>query len=193
MVTIILLGFFSIMVSFLFWKNIDLMRQVTELKKFKFRALTNPGFLDMLKSNLTLEEQHFSNIEPIVIKESTRAMQTLKIIVSPNCLACEVLVKNLLTFDFYSKFTNIYIYISAKEEGLNYEAMQKLSLSELHQAYTEKFNSYRLTADQQDSVYDAYQNNVVLLNSVSFTPMLVLNEAVLNYKSDLKDLFFLLK
>jgi len=192
MMIIILLGLFSIIVSFLFWKNVDLMRQVTELNKFKFSALTNPRFLDLYISDLQIEDQQFSYIKPIVIKESAQANQSLKIIVSPKCLACEALVKNLLSFDFYSKFTNIYLYISAKEKGFNYQAMQALSLTELHEAYTEKFESFQLSGDQQDSVYEAYQNNEVLRNSISFTPMLVLNGTMLNYKSDLKDLFFLL-
>jgi len=113
----------------------------------------------------------------------------LKIIISLDCLACEALVKDLLDIDFQPKYTNLHIYIAAKDEGFNYKLIQELSLKELHEAYSNKFKDFIIPTTQTCSIYDAYHRGEIS-KYIDYTPKLVLNETVLNYKMGLKDLFF---
>jgi len=189
MITFISLLSLSLFISFLLWQNIDLSKKIYELNNFKFYVLTNPQYLDLFKTQSIIEDHHFSYTKSIVLKEVSNPVQSLKIIISLDCLACEALVKDLLDIEFNPKYTNLYIYIAAKDKGFNYERVQELSLNELHQAYSNKFKDFIIPTTQHNEIYEIYHQGEIS-NHIDYTPKLVLNENVLNYKMSLKDLFF---
>lgn len=180
-VVIILL---SILMALLLWQYIDLLKQNIELKGFKFHLITNPNYLSLFKTDQVFPNGVLEKMQPIIITEGEEESDQLSILASVNCAACETLVKNLLASEILTLSTGIKLYIVPKVSGYDYSKIQQLTLEALGDAYSNSFGSY---ISKEELPIEGMKN------AVPYSPMMLLNGRILNYKYPIQELLFTLK